>query len=99
DAPGDQPGRGFSAYPSVQEALTNVIKHAGSPSRVDVIVRHQPGEIALEVVDAGDRAASQPSNRSGHGRVGMRERVGLWGGELAAGPRPGGGYRVAALLP
>ena len=83
----------------MQEALTNVIKHAGSPSRVDVIVRHQPGAIALEVVDDGDGRDPAPSNGDGHGVVGMRERVGLWGGELSAGPRPGGGYCVAALLP
>ena len=97
DVPRGQPGVELSAYRIVQEALTNVIKHAGSPSRVDVIVRHQPGSIALEVVDDGDGRDPAPSNGDGHGVVGMRERVGLWGGELRCppvrAPRPAG-YRV-----
>jgi signal transduction histidine kinase len=89
----------------VQEALTNVIKHAGSTTRVDVSVRHQPGSLVVEVVDDGRGLAATPRNgrvvleSSGHGLVGMRERVELWGGELSAGPAPGGGYRVAATLP
>ena len=85
---GGQPGIELSAYRIVQEALTNVIKHAESPSRVDVIVRHRPGAIALEVVDdgGGDDTDVASSNGHGHGVVGMRERVGLWGGELYAGP-------------
>jgi signal transduction histidine kinase len=97
----------LSAYRVVQEALTNVIKHAGKPTRVDVAVRYLPGSLSVEVVDDGrglsarsangDSAAA--SNDSGHGLIGMRERVELWGGELSAGPAPGGGYRVMALLP
>jgi signal transduction histidine kinase len=98
----------LSAYRVVQEALTNVIKHAGNPSRVDVTIRHQPGTLAVEVVDDGRGLAARSSNGgptvppvdgSGHGLVGMRERVDLWGGELSVGPAPGGGYRVMALLP
>jgi signal transduction histidine kinase len=100
------PGIELSAYRVVQEALTNVIKHAGSPSRVDVSVQHQPGSLTIEVVDDGRGLAARPTNGSpesidgtGQGLVGMRERVELWGGELAVGPSPGGGYRVRALLP
>ena len=102
-----QPGVELSAYRVVQEALTNVIKHAGTPSRVDVTVNHRPGTLVVEVVDDGrGLAARRPTGASGdsadgagHGLVGMRERVELWGGELSVGPGPGGGYRVKALLP
>jgi signal transduction histidine kinase len=103
-----QPGVELSAYRVVQEALTNVIKHAGSPSRVDVTVRHLPGTLVVEVVDDGRGLAAQrpdgtageaSADGAGHGLVGMRERVELWGGELAVGPGPRGGYRVKALLP
>ena len=95
----------LSAYRVVQEALTNVIKHAGSPTRVDVTVRHEPGVLAVEVRDDGRGLAARSRNGGaddegpGHGLVGMRERVELWGGELSVGPCPGGGYRVAATLP
>jgi signal transduction histidine kinase len=93
----------LSAYRVVQEALTNVIKHAGAPTHVDVTVRHDPGELAVEIVDDGRGAAAgfapNGSTRGGHGHVGMRERVELWGGDLVVGPIPGGGYRVRARLP
>ena len=98
----------LSAYRVVQEALTNVMKHAGTPTRVDVSVQYLPGSLAVEVVDDGRGAAAVRRQRrsrrqrrrgSGHGLVGMRERVELWGGELAVGPVAGGGYRVKALLP
>jgi signal transduction histidine kinase len=104
EAGGLNAGIELSAYRVVQEALTNVIKHAGSPSRVDVFVRYLPGSLAIEVVDDGRGLAARssnggPSDVPGHGLVGMRERVDLWGGELSVGPAPGGGYRVRALLP
>lgn len=89
----------LSAYRVVQEALTNVIKHAGAPTQVDVAVRHLPGSLAVEVVDDGRGAAVNGAVDGGHGLLGMRERVELWGGELVAGPVPGGGYRVCATLP
>ena len=93
----------LSAFRVVQEALTNVIKHAGTPSHVDVTVRHDAGELAVEVVDDGRGAASAPPSNGaaggGHGQVGMRERVELWGGDLTVGPVQGGGYRVRARLP
>lgn len=93
----------LSAYRVVQEALTNVIKHAGTTTQVDVSIRHRHGSLVVEVVDDGRGAATPSSgglaNGTGHGLVGMRERVELWGGELAVGPVAGGGYRVKALLP
>ena len=97
----------LSAYRVVQEALTNVIKHAGHPTRVEVTVQHRPGSLAVEVVDDGRGLSARPEgggavvavDGAGHGLVGMRERVELWGGELSVGPAPGGGYRVKALLP
>jgi signal transduction histidine kinase len=94
----------LSAYRIVQEALTNVIKHAGKPSRVDVTVRYLPDAIAIEVVDDGRGVAASPRNGdgadgSGHGLIGMRERVDVWGGELTVGSAPGGGYRVRAQIP
>jgi signal transduction histidine kinase len=102
------PGVELSAYRVVQEALTNVIKHAGKPTRVDVTVRRLQGSLTVEVIDDGRGLAARSSdvrsdghsaNGSGHGLIGMRERVELWGGELSVGPAPGGGYRVKALLP
>jgi signal transduction histidine kinase len=97
-------GLELSAYRIVQEALTNVLKHAGTTTRVDVTVRHLAGALAIEVRDDGRGLASSAasdgaSDGSGHGHVGMRERVELWGGELSLGPAPGGGFRVKALLP
>jgi signal transduction histidine kinase len=98
-------GLELSAYRIVQEALTNVIKHAGKPSHVDVTVRYLSDSLAVEVVDDGRGVASQPRNGdtaadgSGHGLIGMRERVEVWGGELSAGAAPGGGYRVKAQIP
>jgi signal transduction histidine kinase len=101
---GGNPAVELSAYRVVQEALTNVIKHAGAPTRVDVTVDQQPGSLTIEVVDDGRGAAApgddaQPGNGSGHGLTGMRERVDVWGGRLSVGPVPGGGYRVRAELP
>lgn len=94
-----------SAYRVVQEALTNVIKHAGNPSRVDVRLSHGGGTLTVEVVDDGRGAAAVGVTDKGrppgscHGLIGMRERVELWGGRLEAGPVSGGGYRVRATLP
>ncbi len=97
---------GVTAYRLVQEALTNVAKHAGR-THASVTVRYEPGALGLEILDDGpaDRgpaglAASPASTASaGHGQLGMRERVAVWGGTLEAGPRPEGGYAVRAHLP
>ena len=88
-----------SIHRIAQEALTNVLKHAGKAS-ASVLVRYEPGAVHLEVVDdgRGAAAAAGESNGSGHGLVGMRERAALYDGSVEAGPRPGGGYRVAATL-
>ncbi len=87
-----------SAYRIVQEALTNTLKHAGA-SRVDVHLRYRPGELEIEVVDDGRGNGGAPSGPGGLGLIGMRERVALHGGQLAAGSAPGGGFTVRVRLP
>ena len=89
-------GLDLSAYRIIQEALTNVVRHAG-PATARVAVRHSPGQVALEVVDDGRGPGDH--GHGGHGITGMRERAALYGGTLEAGPLPGGGFRVAATLP
>jgi signal transduction histidine kinase len=89
----------LSAYRIVQEALTNTLKHARAV-KARVRVRYGPRELELTVVDDGRGIVDQAELAGGgHGLVGMRERVALFGGELEVGPRPGGGLRVAARLP
>jgi signal transduction histidine kinase len=88
------PGVDLSAYRIVQEALTNVLKHAHA-SHAEVLVGYHPGELELEVSDDGQGPTDGPG---GHGLVGMRERVALYGGILQAGRRDGGGYRLHARL-
>jgi signal transduction histidine kinase len=89
-------GLGLTAYRVVQESLTNAMKHAG-PAHVDVSVRHAAGELAIDVADDGRGA--ERGLVGGHGLIGMRERVSVYGGRLEAGPRPEGGFRVSARLP
>jgi signal transduction histidine kinase len=86
----------LSAYRIVQEALTNTLKHAGAAT-ADVVIRYEAGAVALEVRDDG--AGHPNGGGTGHGLVGMRERVAMFGGELEAAPRPGGGFAVRARLP
>jgi signal transduction histidine kinase len=85
------------AFRIVQEALTNVLKHAGPGTPTVVRVRIEPRAVTLEVSDDGRGATLLPG--SGHGLVGMRERVQLLGGTLQATTRSGGGFRVQAVLP
>ncbi|MEV4969799.1 sensor histidine kinase [Streptomyces scopuliridis] len=87
----------LSAYRIVQEALTNVVRHAGT-GRCRVAIDYGDEELSVEVVDDG-RGATANGSAHGYGIVGMRERVGLLHGHLSAGPRPEGGFRVAARLP
>ena len=92
-------GVDLSAYRIVQEALTNIVRHAG-PARARVLLRYLPGAIELRVTDDGRGDGSGPdADGGGHGLVGMRERVALFGGELTAVRVPGGGYALRALLP
>jgi signal transduction histidine kinase len=89
-------GVDLTAYRLVQEGLTNALKHARA-RRAQVLVRYGDGGIEVTVSDDGRGAGS--GDGGGHGLVGMRERVTVYGGELEAGPRPEGGYRLRAKLP
>jgi signal transduction histidine kinase len=90
-------GIDLSAYRIVQEALTNTLKHAHA-TRADVVVRYAGSELVVEVVDDGS-AAPEGGGNGGHGLIGMRERVALYGGELDAGRRDQGGFGVRARFP
>ncbi|WP_404867594.1 sensor histidine kinase [Kitasatospora griseola] len=93
------PALELTAYRIVQEALTNVVKHAATDT-ARVRIEYRPDALLLEVGDRGRGA--QPAEveaADGHGLAGMRERVGLYGGTLEAGPRTPRGFRVRALLP
>ena len=101
-------GLGLAVFRVVQEALTNVLKHAGKPP-TEVRLNYEPAALVVEVADDGRPipAAVPAPNASGAsvprgarmGLLGLRERVALYGGELAAGPRPGGGWLVKARMP
>jgi signal transduction histidine kinase len=86
----------LSAYRIVQEGLTNALKHARA-SAADVTLRYRPDELQLEVRDDGAGAAA--SDGLGHGLVGMRERVKIYGGEMSAGSENGGGFVLRTRLP
>jgi signal transduction histidine kinase len=90
------PGVDVSAYRVVQEALTNVVKHA-SPAHAFVVVRYTGGSVEVEVTDDGSRSIN--GKAVGYGLAGMRERVELHGGTLETGTRREGGFRVKARLP
>jgi signal transduction histidine kinase len=90
------PGIDLSAYRIVQEALTNAMRHAG-PTSARVLVRYGGSRLDLEVTDTG--LGGSTGRGEGHGLLGMRERVALYGGQLEAGPQPDGGFSVRAELP
>jgi signal transduction histidine kinase len=98
-------GVDLSAYRIIQEALTNVVKHAGTGAVGTVSVRYTDAELGIEVTDdggPGTAAKAVPGITaavSGHGIIGMRERVNLCGGTFSAGPGADGGFRVTAALP
>jgi len=107
--PRDLPaGLGLAVFRIVQEALTNVIKHAGKPP-TEVRLSYEPAALVVEVADGGRPipAAAPASGAGGDGvpggagmgLLGLRERVALYGGEFTAGPRPGGGWLVTARMP
>jgi signal transduction histidine kinase len=92
-----------SVYRIVQEALTNVLKHAG-PAHAEVSIARVDDTVTIEITDDGDAIQPVPAHSGtaqadGHGLAGMRERVALFGGELLAGPKPGGGFAVRVRLP
>jgi signal transduction histidine kinase len=92
------PGLQLAVYRIVQEALTNTIKHAGAGATAQLSVRHGAATLEVDVIDRGGvplRATGSP----GVGLRGMRERAAVYDGEIEAGPRPGGGWRVALTVP
>jgi signal transduction histidine kinase len=93
------PALDASALRIVQEAVTNVVRHAGG-APATVTVRYRPDALELVVADEGGAGAGAAAERAGgHGLVGMRERAALFGGRLDAGRRAGGGFEVRAVLP
>ncbi|MFI6286645.1 sensor histidine kinase [Streptomyces sp. NPDC051018] len=90
-------GVGLTVYRIVQEALTNVLRHAGPGAASRVSVQDADGEVWITVSDDGPPATAAPVE--GHGIAGMRERVALYGGRFTAGPRGGRGFEVRATLP
>ncbi|MGC0312391.1 signal transduction histidine kinase [Kitasatospora acidiphila] len=92
------PGVDLSAYRIVQEALSNAIRHAPDAA-VRVELGYQAGGLTIRVVNSAPKRPAPPSPGSGHGLLGMRERIAMVGGELATGPTPDGGYEVTAVLP
>jgi len=89
-------GVDLSVYRIAQEALTNALKHAGC-ARTELVLRYLDTDVEIEVIDDG--AGSTNGHRGGHGLIGMRERVAVFGGTLEAGRRPEGGFGVRARLP
>jgi signal transduction histidine kinase len=92
-------GLDLAVYRVIQEALTNVVKHAAA-DRCQVTLASDRGKLTVEVTDDGRGLDGQPGDKTqGHGLIGMRERVGMYGGEFSAAPLPGHGFRVAATFP
>ena len=98
------PGVDLVVYRVVQEALTNVIKYAPQ-ARTVVRLEYRPRELRVTVsnderlAEAADSMPGPAPVRGGRGLLGLRERVAIYGGDLDAGPRPGGGWRVSASIP
>ena len=96
-------GLDLAAYRVVQEALTNVLKHADS-ARAAAHIEYRPRELRIKVTDDGRPAGSgmanrQPPGPGGRGLIGLRERIAIYHGELDVGQRPGGGWQVSARIP
>ena len=89
---------GMSVFRLVQEALTNVLKHAGPGATASVRLHRTAADLKLEVIDDG-RGTDPDSDGLGHGLTGMRERMSVFGGTLQSGPLPSRGYRVRATVP
>ena len=90
-------GAELAAYRVVQESLTNTRKHAGLAAAAAVTLRYEPDGLIVEVTDDG--IATPAGDSGGHGLAGMRERIGMYGGTVEAGPQAAGGFRVVARLP
>jgi signal transduction histidine kinase len=91
------PGVDLSAYRIVQEALTNVIKHAGKAASATVTLEYEPDALAVRVLDTGEGPTE--TDGTGHGLIGIRERAAVVGGEVTTGPGPDGGFEIRARLP
>ena len=91
-------GAELAAYRVVQESLTNTRKHGGPAAAAAVTLRYEPDGLVVQVTDDG-LGASAEADGAGHGLTGMRERIGMYGGTVQAGPLPAGGYQVVARLP
>ena len=90
----------LAVYRLVQEALTNTLKHGGAGARASVRLRYLPGELLVDIDDDGAGAAAPAAAAAGVGRglIGMQERVHAYGGDVQAGPRQPGGWKVSARL-
>lgn len=93
------PGAGLTVYRVCQEALTNILKHAGPDPTVTVVVTWGVDVLQLAVDDDGRGASADGSHAPGYGLLGMRERAAIFGGAVTTGPRPGGGFRVRFTMP
>ena len=93
------PGEELTVYRLVQEALTNVLRHAGPGAAVEVTLQCRAGQAVLEISDDGSASYAGQLGNGGNGLLGMRERVAVHGGQFTAGPRPGGGWQVHARIP
>ncbi|QDW64179.1 sensor histidine kinase [Oerskovia sp. KBS0722] len=93
------PGAGLTVYRVCQEALTNILKHAGPDPTVTVVVTWGVDTLQLAVDDDGRGASADGSHAPGYGLLGMRERAVIFGGAVTTGPRPGGGFRVRFTMP
>jgi signal transduction histidine kinase len=98
DLAGVAPTAELALYRIVQESLTNILKHARNVARVTVEVARHGDLVSVRVRNDGDPAIADIAATAGHGLAGMRERAGLYGGQLTAGPVPGGGWLVSADL-
>ncbi|MGH2930121.1 MAG: sensor histidine kinase, partial [Solirubrobacteraceae bacterium] len=92
-------GLGLTAYRIVQEAVTNTLRHAEGATALAVELTWTPHHLQIVVTDNGRATTRHANPAAGFGLAGMRERAGLYGGTMAAGPRPGGGWAVTATIP
>ena len=92
-----EPGVDLAVYRIVQEALTNTLKHGGRSASAEVVISFDPSAVTVDVRDNGDGVSRV--NGGGHGLIGMRERVALYGGSVQAEPQAAGGFSVRAVLP